>query len=398
MKDRGHGGLMDRILRSLKRFGLKPDFESIYMILECLTDPKQGIRNTGPFAAFLCKSLRQVPAHPEFEEVLLDFRRIIYNACTIHTGIVEKNRELYDKLFRITEGQKEVRRLFASKSYGGLRDVDVPIGNTIVTTNYDMSIELYHRLTRVSLADGFEITPEYFVKELDLESYLKLGDLSRWLIKLHGSIWQFKQGDRIIKTIEDPEKSSVSIKVDEEIMIYPIGEKPILTHPYYSFYRIFKEQPWDTMIAIGYSFRDEPVNIAIIENLEKNYNACLIVLNPESELVISNLGGIEEKFRERIIPIPEEFGSEPGFQKLSVAVESENRSDYEEKMKEKEESWEKEGARCPKCGTIVIAPSKKWKMAGRPDQKGKRMQLTIALFDCPKCKKSFRKVLSKKKI
>lgn len=55
-------------------------------------------------------------------------------------------------------------------------------------------------------------------------------------------------------------------------------------------------------------------------------------------------------------------------------------------------------AKCPKCGTEVSKPRKTWKMAGRPDKMGKRMQLTIGLFDCPGCKKSFRVVLDKKKI
>ncbi|MEA2090456.1 MAG: chorismate-binding protein [Thermoproteota archaeon] len=55
-------------------------------------------------------------------------------------------------------------------------------------------------------------------------------------------------------------------------------------------------------------------------------------------------------------------------------------------------------ANCPKCGTSVLTPRKTWKMAGRPDKMGKRTQLTIGLFDCPKCKKAFRKVLEKKKI
>jgi len=54
--------------------------------------------------------------------------------------------------------------------------------------------------------------------------------------------------------------------------------------------------------------------------------------------------------------------------------------------------------KCPKCGTPVATPRKKWTMAGRPDKSGKRMQLEIGLFDCPKCKKPFREVLSKKKV
>ena len=54
-------------------------------------------------------------------------------------------------------------------------------------------------------------------------------------------------------------------------------------------------------------------------------------------------------------------------------------------------------ANCPKCGGNVANPRKTWKMAGRPDRAGKRTELTIGLFDCPKCG-AFRKVLEKRKI
>jgi uncharacterized C2H2 Zn-finger protein len=55
-------------------------------------------------------------------------------------------------------------------------------------------------------------------------------------------------------------------------------------------------------------------------------------------------------------------------------------------------------AKCPKCGTEVSKPRKTWSLKGRPDKQGKRLELTIGLFDCPKCKKAFREVLGKKKI
>jgi hypothetical protein len=55
-------------------------------------------------------------------------------------------------------------------------------------------------------------------------------------------------------------------------------------------------------------------------------------------------------------------------------------------------------AKCPRDGTEVSSPRKKWMMAGRPDKSGKRTQLEIGLFDCTKCHKPFRVVLSKKKI
>ena len=55
-------------------------------------------------------------------------------------------------------------------------------------------------------------------------------------------------------------------------------------------------------------------------------------------------------------------------------------------------------AKCPRDGTEVSSPKKKWTMAGRPDKQGKKMQLEIGLFDCPKCGKPFRVVLNKRKI
>ena len=54
------------------------------------------------------------------------------------------------------------------------------------------------------------------------------------------------------------------------------------------------------------------------------------------------------------------------------------------------------GAKCPKCNEL-LQPKKTWKMAGRPDKKGKRLQLHIGLYKCPK-HGTFRKVLGKRKI
>jgi hypothetical protein len=57
----------------------------------------------------------------------------------------------------------------------------------------------------------------------------------------------------------------------------------------------------------------------------------------------------------------------------------------------------KKMGKCPKCGSMVASPKKKWMMAGRPDKAGKRIQLEIGLFECSKGH-TFREVLSKKKI
>ncbi len=52
--------------------------------------------------------------------------------------------------------------------------------------------------------------------------------------------------------------------------------------------------------------------------------------------------------------------------------------------------------RCPKCGE-AIAAGKTWKMAGRPNKRGEKLQLHIGLFKCPK-HGFFRAVIGRQKI
>jgi len=56
-----------------------------------------------------------------------------------------------------------------------------------------------------------------------------------------------------------------------------------------------------------------------------------------------------------------------------------------------------QNSKCPKCEKEIAKPKKVWKMAGRPDKEGTRLQLNIGLFECPK-HGTFRTVLSKQKI
>jgi hypothetical protein len=56
-----------------------------------------------------------------------------------------------------------------------------------------------------------------------------------------------------------------------------------------------------------------------------------------------------------------------------------------------------EVAECPECETLS-KPVKTWQMAGRPSKAGERLQLTIALYKCGNCGKTFRNVVKKEKI
>ena len=332
MKAAGYGDIVEEVLGALKKFHLTPDFENIYTTLLGLAHSLEGIKKSGPLSAFFAARSnfdlgKRNLQDDRFMNALLELRDLIYDECTIQRGVIESKRSLFDRLFQVTGELRETRQIFSK--LGSTGSVEVDVGRTIVTTNYDMAVELYHRWTNNALSDGFATTRKEYVKEFDLHEFGKNAN-SRWLLKLHGSIWQFKQGDRIIQTISEPKSLPLNISVGEQMMIYPIGEKPILQDPYFSLYSIFKEQPWNILIAIGYSFRDEPVNVAILERLgcPDIPRAKLVIVNPHADLAASNLNPPAE-LQKRIIPINDYFREDDLlFRKIAVAITSKDESEF----------------------------------------------------------------------
>ena len=54
-------------------------------------------------------------------------------------------------------------------------------------------------------------------------------------------------------------------------------------------------------------------------------------------------------------------------------------------------------AKCPECQSLTTL-TKSWQMTGRPSKSGKRLKLTIGLYKCGSCGKTFRKALKKEKV
>ncbi|MFZ7136953.1 MAG: hypothetical protein ACOWW1_00825 [archaeon] len=54
-------------------------------------------------------------------------------------------------------------------------------------------------------------------------------------------------------------------------------------------------------------------------------------------------------------------------------------------------------AECPDCESLTLL-SKSWEMTGRPTKSGERLKLTIGLYKCDGCGKTFRKALKKEKV
>jgi len=338
MEKKGYSDIVGKITKGLERFGIPPDFEAIYVIVEGLTNILQTVKKSGSFTAYVCRDLKELEPQQDLKDLLKVFRSFIYEECKLKRDFIEKICPVYDKLFEILKdsGKKETRWL-PKHGANALELTTFPVGidDTIVTTNYDMIIESYHRIKRQQYADGFgEVEGDPNIKRLDLTTYSSIRQ--RWLIKLHGSIYEYTDGKSVFKATEDPEKFEIPVEIEEKMMVFPTNEKPILRAPYYGFYDVFRTQKWAKLIAIGYSFRDDPVNIAILENLEKVEHSILIVVNPNAEKVIQNLGASAlPKFDDRIIPVQGKFGDEEVFQNLMEALKVESKKRYEERKLER---------------------------------------------------------------
>jgi hypothetical protein len=331
MNSAGHGDIIKEIRMALKYFGLTPDFENLYTIIEALQNFKQGVKNSGPLASYIaykCRNSVSIKSHPDFKEILRDFRRIIFEECSISPEKIENQHAIYDELFHLTDVISESRILSSTIGETG-KNIGIPASRTIVTTNYDMSIELHFANASIQIADGFSILGDQYIKHFDPKNFLKHGNQSNWLIKLHGSIWQFLYKNQFCKSLLDPELlPHRRLKIKERMMIYPIGEKPILKEPYYTFFKIFKEQPWQVLVAIGHSFRDLPVNIAIVENLRRVSQSILIIVNKEPEKAFNNLG-IQDSIAQKVIRVNGLFGEKETFRKLRIALQSRSFKQYQ---------------------------------------------------------------------
>lgn len=341
MKKESLGDLAKQMEASLRKYGTTLDFEAIYSIIEGLTKLEPSIREAGPFTCYVSKDLKDYYKN-DLNAMLKFLKDFIWEECTLKRGYGRKIERAYDRLFDLAKGSTfrdtrfipNIERQSSSLvNVGNTTETQVDVGKTIATTNYDNIIEVYHRIKEQGCVDGFVPSEDRAKSYLDFSSFSK-GAHARWLIKLHGSLYQYRHENTIFKTIEEPKKLSKKIEVQENMMIYPTQEKSMLKYPYHNFYDIFKAQTWRKLIAIGYSFRDVPVNIAIIENLEKTPDSSIVVVNPNPENVIKNIGAlVVSKFHDRIIPVKGKFGDDEIFQELEIALKVHSRDRFFERIK-----------------------------------------------------------------
>lgn len=166
----------------------------------------------------------------------------------------------------------------------------------IITTNYDQVIDQYSVESDWKLVNGFGRPDNTGTKYWRDEWSFDADEPTLQLIKLHGSVtWQRVEDSGEIIELGKPGMRSD----DMDVMIMPkLGQKQYDKSPFEQLYNRFKEALYntDTLVVIGFSFRDKEINSTIKQNLDKGMN--LILISPKSG-VMSNISDLKEEPIER---------------------------------------------------------------------------------------------------
>ncbi len=224
----------------------------------------------------------------------------------------------------------------------------------IFTTNYDLIIEKYYdlltyeynlfskkynyveKLRRISYTDGFfsiaftasgeiiNIADGYYAwnpKGYDeIIKYANNKDIRTIkLFKLHGSIDQYIEGDKIVK--RDILYSTPTTSGEErlESMIYPMREKEVYKDPFFELFTRLKTSLLSEKICIviGYSFGDEHIRNIFFDAVKRNPEIKILLGDKKPNELMKKLKPIKGN----LIPIEGEFGKETFFERLEEELE-----------------------------------------------------------------------------
>ncbi|HEY6536304.1 MAG TPA: SIR2 family protein [Candidatus Nitrosocosmicus sp.] len=273
LEKNGFKNILDQIINKLKE---KNDDHDIYsedeinieLILSIMlntVDPKNALKNLGPYAlySFEKSSSEEISIDKnEMEEVLNITSRVISEHCKEFD--LQKAKKIYEEL----ENMENEGKVYLKSKYHDIQR----FLNHIVTLNYDLVIEqVFPRFLgrRGLTTNGYE---EYV---LDLDSFAQdtfhTNNRIEYL-KLHGSIdWRIKDSDGTIVKRECSE-SVYTDKATKQKMIYPIYDKRLTDTFSFTFYKIFLRilRNYNIYLVIGYSFADRSINEAFLNELKRN--------------------------------------------------------------------------------------------------------------------------------
>ncbi len=215
----------------------------------------------------------------------------IKKACKI-------NRDDIDKIYR-----RSYLPLFehmgpSKKNYG---EEELSYDWKAYTTNYDNIFEGFW--------NQYDSPNDHFEKiDASDNHYFNIKPLGtvHTFCKLHGSLdWTKEVNTHII--IRKTHSGFERIKTKGEIMLFPIQQKDLYLHPWFTLFQDLKLGLSQKIIwyVIGYAFNDEFIRNAFQESLVDNSNKKLVIINPKAEQIKNKF---QDSIKKQIDVLPIKFG------------------------------------------------------------------------------------------
>jgi len=297
-------------------YGKKPNYENILTCLMGLTNP------------------RKIPRDSVVQAFVINFQR--------HRGNYNKIiNEMYSRIVTyctapFVSGEKYLSPEELEETFEHTYDIFSLFREEVVfTTNYDPSIEIWCQKRNVHLLDNTNPTKNPEIKEVLLinENTIASGQTKLLvrqdrgavsalkLVRLHGSIWVYetekkkkvkmnRPRDRLLFTDWYPHLNK------RPRMIFPGQESVLASGEWDILYQYFKKMLQGNCLVIGYSFQDNTINRAFIDNLDKGQLNTIGILSPNPNEAVKNLFWDRDIPHQRIIQMSAEFGTAEGLRQI----------------------------------------------------------------------------------
>ena len=266
-RDPDYGAMLSEAIARLENSGIVPDIENLLGAMEASIDPDRVWDEVGSKIAVVMPTGKFKPLpHADkvsklVEQMKLEIGKVCQNID--RPKAISQYKDLFDRVIGVV-----------GNSFGA-GSINVPnIFRTIVTTNYDVSLEYFFRRSNADYSEGFEVDGR---NRLVFTGNWKVGVE---LIKIHGSI-SYTEEHGVLRQVEVPIGSSTLFDpIMSTIMIYPAGEKSISRRPYFDLYSKFRERLFNDnniLVVIGSSFRDIAIRNMIEDWLRMGTHRALLI-------------------------------------------------------------------------------------------------------------------------
>jgi hypothetical protein len=251
-------------------------------------------------------------------DLLQEIRKLVYLKCMKFNRT--QSSLTYGALSRRLNPDNVYRVLFTSNEGGERLDENSdPITSKVFTTNYDTIFETSMRMNDIEYCDGFTPQQQDFVFSNEWEQ----GKVE--VAKLHGSIDYYlrERDERVVRYPLRADESDTDLfgeRLKERMMILPIGEKYVTRTPYLQLLNKLNRDLTceEIIVIIGYSFRDDPVNNALIERIHRKERIKIVVVLPNATEIIRN--NLPQRFQEVSVPLNISFGDSTSVGQIYDAV------------------------------------------------------------------------------